>query len=261
MPVKVAVKHSDNLVNAELNAVAQSVLAEFPRLPGSRLLCFLDDEDAPFFRMNFGQMNRGQFVVLEGTPTIEWPDYITEHIYVCDRSLNVNVLFDHVIYLYGATCADPVGRVMTLAHELQHFVQYGFNRRLWAESHLFWGLLPAYEIPAEREARVVAKCVAEKLCASEGVEQYIARKIEQSSRKIDGSFILDPKEIQDWQNEIDDWRFIGRLHGFAPCDLAARTNDAFRRLGARREELEKKLQDLKARPEFKEVDLSRYYQA
>lgn len=257
MHVKVVVKHSDNLVNAELRAVAQSVLAEFPRIPGLRLLCFLDDEDAPFFRMTFGGMNRGQFVVLEGTRTIEWPDYITEHIY----SESQNILFDHVIYLYGATCADPVGRVMTFAHELQHFVQYGLSRRLWAESRLFWGLLPTYEIPTEREARAVAKSVAEKLCGSERVEQYIAQKIEQSSQRIHGGSVPDPEGTQNWQNEIDDWRFIERLHGPAPCDLAAITNEAFRRLGARREELEKKLQDLKARTEFEEVDLSRYYRA
>lgn len=265
MPVKVEVKHSYNVLNAELNAVAQSVLAEFQSLPDSRLLSFFDDEDAPFFRRNFGQMNRGQFVVLKGTPTIEWPDYVTKHIYVCDRSLTVNVLFDHVVYLYGTTCADPVGRVMTFAHELQHFVQYGFNRTLWAESKLFWGLLPAYEIPTEREARVVAKCIAEKLCDPEGVKRYIARKIKdaeyQVCSKVDDGGSLDREDIQNWQNEIDDWRFIQRLDESISYDLAARTSVVFHSLTERRNELEEKLQSLRARPEFQDVDLSRYYQS
>jgi hypothetical protein len=255
--LKVEVKHSDGALNLDLNNTAKRVLDEFQILPQLRLLSFFDDTDAPFFRGNFGQFNRGQFIALEGTRTIEWPDYITKHIYTCDDSLSVKVLFDNVIYIYGTTCADQVGRVMTFAHELKHFVQYGFNRNLWAKSRLFWGILPAYEIPAEREARIWAKRIAVKLCDDNRVNQYIAQKIDYAERLIpEGT--EDRKAIQD---EIEDWRFVQRLDTSISYDLEAGTSSAFHRLVERRDELEKTLQDLKTRPEFKDLDLSSYFQS
>lgn len=221
MPVNIEIKHFDDVLNQELNAVAKSVIGRFHRLPDLRLLVFFDDEDAPFFRTS-GEENRGQFVVIKDTRTNEWPDYVTEHIFVCDSSLAVDVRFDNVIYLYGTTCADSVGRVMTFAHELQHFVQYGFSPMLWYVNQQFWNRLPAYEIPTEREARIVAKHIARELCGRESVEEYIARKIEFAENRL-RSKPDDNDHLKKWQAEIDDWRFIQRLDESNSYDLAVET--------------------------------------
>lgn len=228
MPINVEIKHFDRVLNQELNAVAKSVIGQFHRLPDLRLLVFWDDEDAPFFR-TFGEENRGLFVVIKETPTKEWPDYVTEHIFVCDSSLPVEVRFDNVIYLYGTTCADSVGRVMTFAHELQHFVQYGFSPILWYENRRLWDRVPAYEIPTEWEARIVAKRIAKELCGPESVEQYIARKIEFAKHRLN-SKPHDMDFLKAWQNEIDDWKFIQQLDESISFDLAAETNLTSRRL-------------------------------
>ncbi|MGD0631772.1 MAG: hypothetical protein ABR987_20770 [Terracidiphilus sp.] len=270
-PIVVEVKNLDVCLTQELRADALRVIGQFENLPDLRLLAFFDDEDAPFFRRNFGEINRGIFIVLEGIPTIEWPEYLTEHIYAFDdwryeqhSLIETNVLFENVIYMYGAICSDPVGRVMTFAHELQHFCQYGFNRTLWAECKLFWGLLPAYEIPTEREARIVSKHIAEELCSPDAVNQYISRRIDEAeyhiSPKVGDHDSLSPEEIQNWQNDLDDWRFIQQLDELTPYDLATGTKLTFHRLTEHQDELEKRLQEFKDRAEFKEVDLSRYYQ-
>ena len=69
---------------------------------------------------------------------------------------------------------------MTFADELQHFVQYGFTRRLWAEGGLISRLpkeviemeeLNWPDIPHEREARIVAKRVGVKLRGAEEVNR------------------------------------------------------------------------------------------
>ena len=41
-------------------------------------------------------------------------------------------VIDDLVYLYGSTCADEVGLTMTLAHKLQHAIQHGKERNVWA---------------------------------------------------------------------------------------------------------------------------------
>jgi len=73
--------------------------------------------------------------------------------------------FASVIYLHGSTCEKDVGLTITFAHELQHFLQYANERRLWAVNSLLVNLpnLPTedlkaiWDFPIEREARIVAK--------------------------------------------------------------------------------------------------------
>jgi hypothetical protein len=136
MSIVVEVSRCDPSLRDELRSDAQRVVGQFQNLPALRLLAFFDGEDAAFFRKKFGETNRGQFVDLLKARISEWPSYLKNLIDVPDpdHPPQVNRHFDNVIYVYATTCADPVGRIMTFAHELQHFVQYRFDRNLWAQT-------------------------------------------------------------------------------------------------------------------------------
>ena len=77
--------------------------------------------------------------------------------------------YESLIYLHGSTCETDIGLTMTLAHELQHFLQYTNERHLWTANTLLMKLpsLPTDDLkacsdfPVEREARITAKKVAE----------------------------------------------------------------------------------------------------
>jgi hypothetical protein len=168
--LKIEVKSYDGAVKANRQAAAQRVVDEFGNgLPDLRLLAFFDDEDWNYFRDELGASNRGLYTPIKsGNFQWEiWPHYVKECILVDDPSsflLKQDV--DHVIYIHGTTCADDVGLIMTFSHELQHFIQYGFCRKLWAENFLLPRLpknvidvtrLNWPDIPNEREARIVAK--------------------------------------------------------------------------------------------------------
>jgi hypothetical protein len=246
MPIKIEVTHSAPATKSNQLEVAECVRDEFTDLPPERLLIFLDNEDAECFREKWGPMNRGFFTSLNGgvlltlgIPLDKWPERITRHFlardpetgkYILDPETGgIKFVYDQVIYLYGTTCDDSVGRVMTLAHELQHFVQYGFHRELHKKNFEFLRRLPAYEIPIEKEARIIAKRIAEKekLCGTEQVANYIARKISDADDHINSGAnsvgALEENEIKQWQDEAKDWRFIQELDSSIPYDLATET--------------------------------------
>ena len=247
MLIIVEVKHPDLREKLVRQADALRVIGRFRSLPaGLPLLVFFDDADSAFFRKELGEQNRGFFKPLKGTQTGAWPQYLKDHLVAYGSFQNpATWLFDTVIYLHGTTCDDPVGRVMTFAHELQHFVQYGFSRDVWAASELLKPLLPAFEIPIEREARIVSKCIAEDLCSPEAVKQYIDRRINAAETRLTLLMADDPlntDKIKNWKDEVDDWRFIQQLDAPVFYDLAARTKLAFNNFPERRDEFEKQRQ-------------------
>src|SRR5260370_10622927 len=144
MTVTVNVKSYDAVVKAKREVAAQRVVQEFgSRLPNLRLLAFLDDEDWHELKLEYGTASRGYYwPIKENRPKEPWPLYMTNFIFV-DRSPSGEWrrVFDHGIYLHGSTCTDETSLTMTFAHELQHFVQYGFRPKLWAENRLIT-LLP-----------------------------------------------------------------------------------------------------------------------
>jgi len=251
MPITIEARHRDPTVKKDLLDMVQRVIGEFQSLPTSCLLIFLDDSDAEYFRKKWGPCNRGFFTPLNGEELViqgihmdNWPEYITRHFLARDPDTNkyvrdsetgrILLAYEQAIYLYGTTCADSVGRVMTLAHEFQHSVQYVFHQELRKKNHGFYRQLPDYEIPIEKEARIIAKRVAEKLCGKEQVDQYIARKINEANCHInsDANFknILENDEIKQWKNEAEDWRFIQTLGSNISYNLTAETEQVARRL-------------------------------
>jgi hypothetical protein len=259
--VKVEVKSYDAGVKAQREAVAQSVLREFRSgLPDLELLAFLDDQDWDDLKRDYGPANRGCYApIKQNRPTEAWPLRMTNLIFVPVGDSSpwlTKRVFDHGIYLHGSTCADETGLTLTFAHELQHFVQYGFNRRLWAEGRLIPHLpkevfditgLNWPDIPHEREARIVAKRVGLELCGADAVKQYIDRRISEKATESD----------------VKDWRFSQHLDPSIPYDLSAETKRIFQRLRPYRQALENVLRAMNGNPDYKDdykdIDLSPYF--
>src|ERR1700731_2051334 len=123
MPVTLKVKSENAAEQVQREEAARRVLDYFDGgLPPSRLLCFLDDDEAPELKQVFGAANRGVYgPITDSTPLAMWPECVSSCILVDDGvSLFHPRVIDDLVYLYGSTCANEVGLTMTLAHELQH---------------------------------------------------------------------------------------------------------------------------------------------
>jgi hypothetical protein len=189
------------------------------QVPGNlKVLCFFDAEDPAELRYRFGAGNRGVHWPVKGG-LMDWPDYMHSVVAPVDpNSYAVTWPFASLIYLYGSTCQNELGLTLTFAHELQHFLQYANERRLWEANVLLMQLVGdasmilkgIWEIPMERQARLVAKQVAENLYGKESVRQYV-------STRINDSVAADDKEVQDWQ-------FVQEIVADDPYNLAAETN-------------------------------------
>src|SRR5712692_6363740 len=227
MPVTLKVRSDNAAIKANRAAAAQRVIQYFGELPPEyRLLCFLDDEDWVGFKRDYGAANRGLYAPLkqntfrfDRTP---WPEYLKDCIFVDDGvSMPFPRVFDHVIYLHGSSCGDESGLTMTLAHEVQHVIQHKNVAVLWTANSLIQNLLrevavlnlPAFEIPIEREARIIAKRAAEDLCGERAVRDYISRKIAEA---IDA-------------DDVADWLFVGELTRSSKVDLGRETRLLFDR--------------------------------
>jgi hypothetical protein len=253
LPLVINVKSTDDAIRAKREDLAHRVVKQFgASLPGSKLLAFFDDQDVQQIRQEFPPPNRGFFAPKAAKFIDLWPHYVIGRIFVADScSGSLKQVFDHVIYLHGSTCTDEVGLIMTFSHELQHFVQYGFDRKLWAENYLLKRLpteiiqlerLNWPDIPNEREARIVAKRVAVKICDADIVDAYITRRIRESS------------DAQD----REDWRFSSSVNPATAYNLAEATRSIFCRLSPYRNELERILTQLRRDADFKDLDLAEY---
>jgi len=259
MAVRVEVKAQHDPVMKECRELAaQRVLQEFAsELPGLKLLAFFDDEDPHDLKRDLGLANRG----FDGPIKAEkgWPLRMAEIIFEFVDEVppwRTKRVFDHGIYLYGSTCTDETALTMTFAHELQHFVQYGFKQKLWAEGRLIRrskGVIDVLglrwqDIPHEREARIVAKRVGMRICGADAVNQYIHRRIRENITAED----------------VEDWRFSQDLDPSIPYDLPTETKRIFQRLKPYRQALEDTLQQMKDsdfRDEYADINLSPYFDA
>lgn len=153
-------------------------------LPQQSLVCIFDDEErqeficCPWLGENYCGFTH---VTSEpGPPGLQWSDELIEQV-LDDQGWRCDV----VIYLRRRTCESPVGTVITFAHELQHFVQYGFDRKVWyANKHLHdfscrhGEELPTWSFPDEYEAQLASKCVAESILGKDKVQGYAQQQIE-----------------------------------------------------------------------------------
>lgn len=244
MTPEVFVKTADDSANRQRSAAAHSVIECLrDQFPNRRLLCFLDDRDWQALKEEFGAENRGLYIPASCLP-LDLPLDIEKRLMVDHRCV-----FDDFIYLHGGTCSSVVSLTMTLAHELQHFIQHGGQKHLWAANSLIPGLnkttlqqlrLRPCDVPIEREARIVSKRICEKLFGAESVRRHIDEKIASPPTAADAS----------------DWECIQGIVTATPYDLAHETKLFFQTLKGRRAELEMVLGDLRSRcKDFESVDL------
>jgi hypothetical protein len=91
--------------------------------------------------------------------------------------------YHHLVYIRDITCADSTGCVVTYAHELQHIVQHSLPKLVRANSILrevIQDLDPSateIDIPAEVDANIVSKRVAEAVCGLEAVREFAEERV------------------------------------------------------------------------------------
>jgi hypothetical protein len=249
-----SVKHSDKTVNARRCEIAIEVLKQFEgKLPDRRLLVFLDDRNWDELRGR-GSENRGAFFPIceYHYQTRVWPDAIQAELAHVDLdTLKFSLLVDGLVYLHEDTCANESALTTTLAHELQHFVQYNFHQEMWAWSVVLVncnGLIDAEglsweHIPVEREARIVAKRISQAILGNEKSDEYIAFRQTRATKPRD----------------IGDWRFIKTIDTTLPYDVASETRAIFNKYGripAYRQEMERVLATLRKMPEVRNLMLN-----
>ncbi len=174
-------------LRARLKPLCDKVLREFPKLPPLRLLCFFDNEELEQLQ------HQGYFIgISAGTTGIHtpvlgggtWPHHVSKYFF---DSHAEQFAFDDLIYIPQSRYAQAkVSFVIIFAHELQHFVQRGLVPRI-AEANrlLLWNLakfdpnteLKPWSLPDNREAMIVAKRVAEAVCGTEAVRDFVAAQI------------------------------------------------------------------------------------
>jgi hypothetical protein len=252
------VKSADAAVRALREIAAERVLAKFgDQIAKSDVLCFLDDRDWKPFKDRFGTANRGFYGPLTEAPLPGWPDYLRALIFIHDtpQPLSRQLAFQDIVYLHGTTCSTEVGLTITLAHELQHFVQHSHDLETWAANSLASYTLQHVlhisdiealgmswcDIPHEREARIVSKRIAEELFGVEAVREYIDARIAERVTEQDAA----------------DWKRIRHLAVLGSYDLRHETAQFFPRLNGYKHELERALRHLQTEgPNYGSVDLN-----
>jgi hypothetical protein len=238
MPATIKVKSPHDTARKQRESSAERVVAHFGNsLPALRLLCFFDDEDWRTLKDEEGAANRGFYSPIR--PGGLWwpPNYLAECLVVEGQ-----LAFEHLIYLHGSTCSSELGLTMTFAHELQHFIQRNNVPRVWAvnalanrtlqqlgRSEFEASGLRACDVPHEREARIVAKGVAENLFGADAVRRYIEAKVDERVTNQD----------------VTDWECIRGLAASTPYHLPRETELFFPRLKSFRPQLERSLKELR----------------
>ena len=162
-----------------------------------KVICLIDDQD---YRL----ADKGQKGFSSPLPAGLYfiPQYFNDS--VIDWSYQTGRLYDSLIYIHGSTSSSEVGLTLTLAHELQHFVQYTTNHATWATNEFFQELKVTHEdefrrsvdFPIEREARVVSKRVAIEMHGRVVVEDFIRRERDRcitGADVVDCDFLLSPE--------------------------------------------------------------------
>ena len=152
---------------------------EFPN--HIRLLCFLDNQNDAKLVASLGGSNRGIHVPLKGYYAqlpqfrIALPHRV-EKLITFDDADEPN--FDNLVYLHGSTTKLRPAFIMSLAHELQHVLQYTNHFELWRDNTIMerersnFGAAFA-NTPVEREAMIVSRQVATSICGRQDVANYI----------------------------------------------------------------------------------------
>jgi hypothetical protein len=183
----------DDSKKTELESACKEVLKYF-KLPEQKLIAIFDDKE------------RQEFTVFTPKLGSEFCGFFRADLYgmrPCPQDI-LNQLWsdqgrewrcDVFIYLRSRTCQSPTGVAITFAHELQHFMQYGFSRKVWQASRDLQCVVSGFpwDFPHEREALIVSRSKAEEVCERDEVLRYAEaqRKLGSDSEKWE--FFLGPE--------------------------------------------------------------------
>jgi len=184
----------DGSKKAELEPLCEEVLKRF-ELPRQKLIAIFDDkerQELTVFTPALGKEFCGFFRwYLYGMQP--FPREITDRLW---SNQDGKWRCDVLIYLRSRTCQSPTGMAITLAHELQHFMQYGFSRKVWQASHdlrqIVGGNLP-WHFPDERDAMIVSRITAEEVCGKNEVRSYADQQIELDRNAPKWEFFFGPE--------------------------------------------------------------------
>jgi hypothetical protein len=134
MDVSVFSVVGDRQIDASRTALANQVIDNLcPTLPGVRVAVLLDSGDWYKLRER-GSENRGAFYPVNSATYCEtdWPSHLRDFLVSLDINWKASFTCESAVYLHNSTCEAPASLVMTLAHELQHAIQYATNQTVWA---------------------------------------------------------------------------------------------------------------------------------
>lgn len=164
-------------------ALCLSVLEAF-HLPALRLLCYLDDVNPQELLNELrAEFLCGIHAPVLGSGTLALPPYVSS--FFIDQSTG-EITFDNFIYVCARATDTEVGTAITLAHELQHFVQCGTGKKILHVNNLLYQNVRSFEpawdakpwdIPSEYEAMLVSKRIAQKLFAPDIVTDFAKSQI------------------------------------------------------------------------------------
>jgi hypothetical protein len=171
----------------KLKPLCQQVETHF-QLPARRLCrYFATTEDVWLIRI-IGKNYRGvhiPYAARQISPDLQQCFFHRLTGFPTNVTFENTIAFDNLIYIRASTCADlNTGFVTTYAHELQHFVQHGTMPRLLTVNKVLYDNLKKFEpntiptdVPSEREANIVSKRVAEKICGVEDVRRFAEERV------------------------------------------------------------------------------------
>jgi hypothetical protein len=245
---KIVVKSADATTRHVRHEIARRVVDELhDQLPNETLLCFLDDEDWKAVRRDAGPA-RGFY-----TPARDLDELPHPPQYIEDELVKNGIAaYQNLVYLFGSTCSVHEGLAMTLAHELQHFIQHGSSRAAWAMGTIASNLLRDLEmrqvneigvnswcdVPIERHAWTTGKRGAEAVFGRDAVRQYTDTRIA-TARSVD----------------LADWKFVREIDASQAFDFDAEMASLMPRLTAHRTKLEQYLNDLRRDPALTNLEL------
>lgn len=225
-------------LQAEREPLCKRVLSRFQQLPVYKLLCYIDDEIPSYlpaldYLPATSRAFSGLHVPIRGGGN--WPHHVQEWFYTSEHEF----AFDNLIYIPGTKHAtDPVTFVMILAHEFQHFVQYGESETAWKVHDILFRNVGRFDpsamvwdIPDERDAMIVSKGVTEDEFGTQAVQQLMEREIDDAntnrniSKKEVWTFLsgLSSAVVYNWREETS--RLVEKYRPHLEASLSSEEMD------------------------------------
>jgi hypothetical protein len=169
-----ALKFKTEHLNKKWNSLCKDVLNQFRLPPNLRLICCFDDENPKELHLH-GDVC-GFHAPVAGARLL--PPWVTPLLRKGGK-----FVFDNLIYIPGTQYSTQmVSFVLIFAHELQHFIQYDQNRKVYEANVLLHEHLTSFEqdiqtkvweIPYDLEAMIVSRHVAEKVLGRTAVATFV----------------------------------------------------------------------------------------